>query len=126
MWTIGPISSVVDFLTFFVLLAVLHADEALFQTGWFVESLATQVLVIFVIRTRHSPFSSRPQRALVLTSVAAVVVALLLPFTTLGQHFGFRPPSPAFYAILATLVVAYLVIVELAKRRFYARVARVR
>jgi Mg2+-importing ATPase len=126
MWTIGPISSLFDFLTFFVLLAVLHANEALFQTGWFVESLATQVLVIFVIRTRRNPFSSRPHPALLATSLAAVAVALMLPFTALGQRFGFQPPPPAFYAVLAALVAAYLVIVELVKRMFYARVARVR
>ena len=64
MWIIGPVSSLFDFLTFYVLLAVLNANEALFQTGWFVESLATQVLVIFVIRTRHNPLSSRPHAAL--------------------------------------------------------------
>jgi len=124
MWTIGPISSLFDFLTFFVLLAVLHASEALFQTGWFVESLATQVLVIFVIRTRRNPFSSRPNAALLATSLAAVVVALVLPFTALGHRFGFQPPPLIFYAVLAALVVGYLIIVELVKRWFYARVAR--
>ena len=119
MWIIGPVSSLFDFLTFYVLLAVLKANEALFQTGWFVESLATQVLVIFVIRTRRNPFTSRPHAALAATSVAVVLAALTLPLTGLGQYFGFHPPPLEFLAILAVLVVAYLGIVEVAKRTFY-------
>jgi Mg2+-importing ATPase len=119
MWIIGPVSSLFDFLTFYVLLAVLKANEALFQTGWFVESLATQVLVIFVIRTRRNPLTSRPHPALAATSVAVVLAALTLPYTGLGQYFGFHPLPLEFLAILAVLVVAYLGIVEAAKRTFY-------
>jgi Mg2+-importing ATPase len=119
MWIIGPVSSLFDFLTFYVLLAVLNANEVLFQTGWFVESLATQVLVIFVIRTRRNPFSSRPHAALAATSLAVVLAALILPFTGLGRYFGFQPPPFEFFVILAALVVAYLGIVEAAKRIFY-------
>jgi Mg2+-importing ATPase len=91
----------------------------LFQTGWFVESLATQVLVIFVIRTRRNPLSSRPHAALAATSLAVVLVALILPFTALGHYFGFQAPPAEFLVILAALVVAYLGIVEAAKRVFY-------
>jgi Mg2+-importing ATPase len=123
MWLIGPVSSLFDFLTFYVLLAVLKADEMLFQTGWFIESLATQVLVIFVIRTRRNPLSSRPHPALAATSLAVVLVALVLPFTALGRYFGFEPPPPRFFAILLILVVAYLGIVEAAKHVFYAHFA---
>jgi Mg2+-importing ATPase len=123
MWTIGPVSSLFDFLTFYVLLAVLKANEALFQTGWFVESLATQVLVIFVIRTRRNPFSSRPHVALAATSLAVVILALTLPFTGLGRYFGFQTPPAEFLVILAALVVAYLGIVEAAKRMFYRHLA---
>jgi Mg2+-importing ATPase len=119
MWIIGPVSSLFDFLTFYVLLAVLNANEVLFQTGWFVESLATQVLVIFVIRTRRNPLSSRPHAALAATSLAVVLTALILPFTGLGRYFGFQPPPVEFFVILAALVVAYLGIVEAAKRIFY-------
>ena len=119
MWVIGPVSSLFDFLTFYVLLAVLHADETLFQTGWFIESLATQVLVIFVIRTRRNPLASRPHPALVVTSLAIVVAAIALPFTGLGGYFGFRPPPAEFFVILAVLTVAYLAIVEVTKRMFY-------
>ena len=119
MWVIGPVSSLFDFLTFYVLLAVLHADEALFQTGWFVESLASQVLVIFVIRTRRNPLASRPHPVLVATSLAVVLCAAALPYTALGDYFGFRPPPAEFFAILAGLVVAYLALVEATKRLFY-------
>jgi P-type Mg2+ transporter len=124
MWIIGPVSSLFDFLTFYVLLVVLKANEGLFQTGWFVESLATQVLVIFVIRTRRNPFASRPHAALAATSLAVVLAALILPSTELGQYFGFQPLPLEFLAILAVLVVAYLGIVEAAKRIFYRHLTK--
>ena len=119
MLVIGPISSVFDFLTFYVMLSVLNADAALFQTGWFVESLSTQVLVIFIIRTRGNPFKSRAHPLLVATSLAVVAIGAVLPFTPLGTYFGFVPPPAQFYAILAGMVVVYLVMVEVAKQGFY-------
>jgi Mg2+-importing ATPase len=126
MWAIGLVSSLFDFLTFYVLLTMFSADEVLFQTGWFIESLATQVLVIFVIRTRRNPLASRAHPALVATSLAVIVVALALPFTGLGRYFGFQPPPADFFAVLAVLVVAYLVIVETAKRLFFRYLAKKR
>jgi len=119
MLVIGPISSVFDFLTFYVMLAVLKADETLFQTGWFVESLTTQVLVIFIIRTRGNPLGSRADPILTATSLAVVTIGAILPFTPVGTFFGFVPPPAKFYFILAAMVVTYLVIVEAAKRCFY-------
>ncbi|NOU42218.1 MAG: magnesium-translocating P-type ATPase [Methyloglobulus sp.] len=119
MLVIGPISSAFDFLTFYVMLNVLNANEALFQTGWFVESLCTQVLVIFIIRTRGNPFKSRAHPILVVTSLTVVAIAAALPFTPVGTYFGFVPPPVQFYAILAMMVVVYLAIVEVAKRGFY-------
>ena len=124
MLVIGPVSSVFDFLTFYILLAVLQADEKLFQTGWFVESLCTQVLVIFVIRTRGNPLKSRANPVLTATSLAVVAVAVLLPITPIGAHFGFVPPPARFYFILGAMVVVYLLAVELAKRVFYRWAAR--
>jgi Mg2+-importing ATPase len=121
MTVIGPVSSVFDFLTFYVLYVLLRADEAAFQTGWFVESLATQVLVIFVIRTKLSPLRSRPSRTLALTAVGTVIAALALPFTPLGAALGFVHPPWRFFAVLPVMVGAYLGAVELVKRRFYAR-----
>ncbi len=119
MLVIGSISSVFDFLTFYLLLSVLEAHERLFQTGWFVESLCTQVLVIFIIRTRGNPLTSRANPVLTVTSLAVVAVALMLPFTPVGAHFGFVPLPAKFFFILGAMVVAYLLMVEVAKRGFY-------
>jgi P-type Mg2+ transporter len=119
MLVVGPVSSLFDFLTFYVMIAVLKANESLFQTGWFIESLATQVLVIFVIRTRGNPLKSRPHRWLVATSLAIVAIAAMIPFTPLGAYFGFTNPPLKFFAILAAMVVSYLLLVELVKRGFY-------
>jgi Mg2+-importing ATPase len=124
MLAVGPVSSVFDFLTFYVMLHFFRADEALFHTGWFVESLATQVLVIFVIRTRGNPLRSRPSTLLAATSLSVVVVAGLLPFTGLGARLGFEPPPPGFFPALTAMVAAYLVTVEVAKRWFFRRMTR--
>ncbi len=119
MLVMGPVSSVFDFLTFGLLLFVFHANQALFQTGWFIESLATQVLVIFVLRTRRNPFRSRPHVLLAAASIAVVVVAILLPFTPLGAWFGFVPPSAGFLLAIAGLTVSYLLLAQIAKQTFY-------
>jgi magnesium-translocating P-type ATPase len=119
MLVIGPISSAFDFLTFYILLTILKADETLFQTGWFVESLSTQVLVIFIIRTRGNPFKSRAHPVLVATSLSVMLIGAILPFTPLAHYFGFVPPPARFYLILAAMVVIYLLMVELAKQGFY-------
>jgi Mg2+-importing ATPase len=123
MWLFGLISSAFDGLTFWLLLAVLHADPALFRTGWFIESLVTQVLVIFVIRTRGKPWKSRPSAVLAAASLGVVCIALLLPFTPLGRLFHFTPPPTIFFAWLAGMLLAYLVLVEGAKRFFYRHLA---
>jgi Mg2+-importing ATPase len=124
MLMIGPISSLFDFLTFYVLLTVLHAEASLFQTGWFIESLCTQVLVIFVIRTRGNPFKSHPHPLLAVTSLAVLILAIGLPLTPFGAQLGFVPPPLYFYGILAAMVLAYLCVVELAKRFFYKHAAQ--
>jgi Mg2+-importing ATPase len=82
---IGPISSIFDFLTFYVLLHFFHAGEVLFHTGWFVESLATQTLVLFVIRTVQNPLRSRPSRPLMATVLIIVAAGTLLPFSPLAR-----------------------------------------
>jgi Mg2+-importing ATPase len=119
MLVLGPVSSVFDFLTFGLLLLVFHANAALFQTGWFIESLATQVLVIFVLRTRRNPLRSRPHPILAATSVAVVALAVVLPFTPLGVWFGFVPPSAAFLFAIAGLTGSYLLLAQGAKWAFY-------
>jgi Mg2+-importing ATPase len=113
---VGPISSLYDALTFLVLLHFFHAGEVLFHTGWFVESLATQTLVLFVIRTPRSPFKSRPSPALVITTLSVVVIAGALPYSPLAGLLGFVPLPAAFFAFLAGATVTYLVLVEVAKR----------
>jgi Mg2+-importing ATPase len=123
MLALGPVSSIFDFLTFALLLRVFHAAEAEFQTGWFVESLATQVLVIFVIRTRGNPFRSRPSLGLGLAALGAVGVAVVLPLSPFAPALGFVPLPLAFFGALAGLVVVYLAAVEGVKRWFYARLA---
>ncbi len=125
MLTIGPISSLFDFLTFYLLLRLFNAHEALFRTGWFVESIATQVLVIFVIRTRRNPLRSHPHRWLVATSLAVVLIAMLLPFTPLAPYLGFAPLPPVFFGLLAALLLLYLLMVEGAKQWFYRRLMKV-
>jgi Mg2+-importing ATPase len=119
MLIIGPVSSVFDFLTFYIMLAVLHAGEALFHTGWFIESMATQVLVIFIIRTRRNPFRSRPNPWLIVCSLAVVAVAVLLPFTPAGLQLGFVAPPAVFFLILAAMLVFYLLAVEGMKQWFF-------
>lgn len=121
MLSIGPISSVFDFLTFYSLLALFSADEVLFHTGWFVESVATQVLVIFVIRTRRNPFRSRPHIALVGAALAVVALTMALPFSPLAPYLGFTPLPLPFFVFLAAVVVTYLLVVEKAKRYFFYR-----
>ncbi|MDP9320190.1 MAG: magnesium-translocating P-type ATPase [Chloroflexota bacterium] len=116
----GPISSIFDFLTFAVMLGIFHAQAALFQSGWFVESLATQTLVIFVIRTRRVPFlRSTPSVALAGATLGCVAVGALLPFSPLASVFGMQPLPPLYFAVLGGMVVAYLALAEGAKLIFY-------
>jgi Mg2+-importing ATPase len=120
MLLFGPISSVFDFVTFGVLLWMLHAGPAEFRSGWFVESLATQTLVIFAIRTRRVPFfRSRPSLPLTLAAVGVVLVGAVLPLSPLSSLLGFRLLPFRFYAVLAGMVASYLVLIELCKTAFY-------
>jgi Mg2+-importing ATPase len=120
MAVFGPVSSLFDFLTFFVMIVVFHAGEALFQTAWFLESLSTQTLVIFAIRTSKVPFyKSRPSMSIMLASLGIVGFSLLLPYTILGPVFGFVRPPVSFLMILAVFAGSYLALAEFAKRWFY-------
>jgi Mg2+-importing ATPase len=120
MLTFGPLSSLFDFATFWLLLAGFGAGAALFRTGWFIESMATQVLVIFVLRTRARPWASLPHPALVCAAVLVVGAAALLPFTPAATLLGFVAPPPGMLLAIAALALAYLACVEVAKRRFFA------
>ncbi|MFD6354858.1 magnesium-translocating P-type ATPase [Nocardia tengchongensis] len=120
MLVFGPISSVFDFATFGIMIWVFHAGESLFHTGWFVESLATQTLVLFVIRTRRTPFfRSRPSVVLLTAALAAVGIGALLPVTPLAAALGFEPLPAGFFAALLAMILVYLALAEAAKRWFF-------
>ncbi|OIQ85850.1 magnesium-transporting ATPase, P-type 1 [mine drainage metagenome] len=120
MLVFGPISSIFDFGTFAILLWVFHATPELFRTGWFVESLATQTLVIFVIRTRRSPFyKSRPSIALLLACLSIVAIGVALPYTPIAEVLGFKALSGGVLAAIFGLVLIYLGLVEIGKRVFF-------
>ena len=121
MLYIGPISSLYDFLTFYALLVVFHASEQFFHTGWFVESLATQTLVIFVIRTAGNPLRSKPSAALSATTLLIVLVGVTLPFTPLAEWLGFTPLPAGFFLFLIAATGTYLLLVEIFKRRLMER-----
>jgi Mg2+-importing ATPase len=120
----GPFSSLYDFLTFGIMLfifgATTVASAPLFQTGWFVESFWTEVLVIFVIRTRRIPFvTSRPGKWLTILTLSAVAFGTILPFTFLGRFLGFVALPAEYWVLLILMVVTYLLLVDAGKVFFY-------
>ncbi len=124
MLVFGPVSSVFDFLTFYALLYFFGAGAALFQTGWFIESITTQVLVVFAIRTRRQFFRSMPHRFLVAMALGAVTVAVALPLLPMGRWLGFVSPPPLFFVFLIGATAAYLAVVEIVKDFFYRYAAK--
>ena len=127
MLTFGPISSLFDFLTFGLMLGVLHAGPVEFRTGWFVESLATQTLIIFAIRTRRIPFyRSRPGKVLMVATFTVIGVGVALTLSPLGPALGFTPLPLLFFAALLVMALLYLVLVEVTKRVFYAESSHAR
>lgn len=119
MLTFGLVSSVFDYLTFGVLLWLLHAGPAEFRTGWFVESVVSATLIVLVVRTRGSFFRSKPGRALLCTTLAVAAATLAIPYTPVGATFGFVPLPPLFLALMGLIVLSYVASAELAKRWFY-------
>ena len=119
MLVFGPVSSIFDFLTFYALLHLFGAGEALFQTGWFIESITTQVLVVFAIRTRRPFFRSKPYWFLVVMALGTVALAIVLPLLPVGRWFGFVTPPPLFFVYLIGATAAYLALVEITKSIFY-------
>ena len=116
----GLISSVFDIITFAILLFIFHASPQQFQSSWFIEGLATQVLIIFVIRTRITPFyRSKPSRLLTISSLTIVAVGFLIPYTPIGALFDFVAPPLEFYLALVGIIASYLVLVEVVKYYFY-------
>lgn len=123
MLVFGPISSVMDYATFAILLLVLRVDEVGFRTGWFLESVCTAALIVLVIRTRRPFWRSRPGPWLVVATVGVVAATVALPFTPIGPLFHFRPIPPTFIGMVVVITVAYIAMAEVAKHFFY-RLAR--
>jgi Mg2+-importing ATPase len=116
MLQFGAVSSVFDALTFWVLLSVLDAGPQEFRTGWFLESLVSQVLVVFVVRTRGWPWESRPSAAVVAGALIVVATALVLPWTALGRLFDFVPLPALYFAWMVGLLTGYLLLAEWTQR----------
>jgi Mg2+-importing ATPase len=118
----GPLSSLYDFLTFAILLFVFHANSALFQTGWFIESVMTEILVVFVIRTARTPFfKSKPSKTLLITCFSLIATALCIPFSPFAHSLGFVALPLNLFVTLIALVITYLTLVEFMKHKFLAR-----
>lgn len=120
MLAIGPISSLYDGLTFFVLLRLFAADESLFHTGWFVESLATQTLVLLVIRTAGNPFQSRPSTPMLTSVLLVVAIGTLLPLAPFADVLGFTPLPLSYWLFLLAVIITYLSLIEWVNRRLLA------
>ncbi|MBI5225957.1 magnesium-translocating P-type ATPase [Candidatus Micrarchaeota archaeon] len=120
MITFGLVSSVFDFITFGALLFVFNAGAATFQTGWFLESLATQVLVVHVIRTRKTPFlESTASPLLLLASAAVIIIGWITPYSPWAGLFNFIPLPVPLLLVIGGITLAYLAVTEMVKRRFY-------
>ncbi|HSB05676.1 MAG TPA: magnesium-translocating P-type ATPase [Thermodesulfobacteriota bacterium] len=122
MLTFGILSSVFDYLTFGVLLLILHATTDQFRTGWFLESVISASVTVLVIRTRKPFFRSKPGKYLLIATLLIVVVTILFPFTPLAELLGFQPLPVTTLLVIGMIVVLYMVAAEVAKRSFYKRV----
>lgn len=121
MLIFGLISSIFDYLTFGILLHWYGADQTLFRTGWFIESVVSATLIVLALRTRGLFWRSRPGRLLLIAVAAVVGGTLLLPYTGLGDLFNLSPPPASYYGILAAIVGLYFLSVEVAKHFFFKR-----
>jgi len=122
MITFGLVSSVFDYLTFGLLLLILRANEVQFRTGWFLESVISASIIVLVIRSRKPFFRSRPGKYLLIATLSIVAITIILPFTPLGNVFGFGQLSFTTYLLLMLIVVLYIIAAEITKRFFYKRV----
>ncbi len=122
MFTFGLVSSIFDYLTFGALMTVLHANQEQFRTGWFLESVISASLIVLVIRSRKPFFKSKPGMYLLLATLLVVVATVILPFTSLGVIFGFRPLPMSFLLLIAIVVVGYIFAAEITKVIFYRQV----
>ncbi len=121
MLVFGPLSSVFDYLTFILLMWGLHAGEAEFHTGWFVESVLSAAVVVFALRTRLPFYKSRPSRAMLIATGVVVFLTLLVPYTPLAPILGFAPLPFTFLIAVFGMVALYFTFAELLKRWFFAK-----
>ncbi len=121
MFIFGPLSSCFDFITFGILIWVLGATGATFQTGWFLESIATQTIVVLVIRSRNNVYASKPSPALAWSAFGAVVVGWILTYSFIGPYFSFTHFNWLGLLPILAIVAIYLAVVEVAKKAFYRR-----
>jgi Mg2+-importing ATPase len=122
MITFGLVSSIFDYLTFGLLLLILHATESQFRTGWFLESVISASLIVLVIRSRKPFFRSKPGKYLLIATLSIALITLIFPFTPLGTLFGFAPLRFTTYILIFVIVGLYVVTAEIVKRIFYKKV----
>ena len=122
MVVFGLLSSLFDYLTFGALLLLAHGDAVLFRTGWFVESLLTELVIALVVRTRQLCFRSRPGRLLATSTALVLIVTLALPYLPTDRLLGFTPLPPELMALVLAIPGLYVAAAEVAKRVFYASI----
>jgi Mg2+-importing ATPase len=122
MFVFGLLSSVFDFITFGVLIFFLKAGPDLFRTGWFVESVLSAEMVVFVVRTRQPFLRSQPSRSMMYIAGLVALITILLPYTPLNGLLGFQPLQPVYLLVIAAIVVAYMTSAEITKRWFYRKI----
>lgn len=124
MLVMGPVSTVFDLITFGVLIFLFHAAMALFRTGWFVESLVTQILMVFSVRTRRLVFSSRPHRVVTALALGTSALTIALPFLPMGRWFHLVGLPPPYFGFLLVAIIGFLAMIEGVKHIFYTHWAR--
>jgi Mg2+-importing ATPase len=122
MITFGIVSSVFDYLTFGLLLLVLHATEIQFRTGWFLESVISASLIVLVIRSRKPAYKSKPGKYLLIATLSIVIITLILPYTPFASIFGFSALPLPFLLFIGLIIIMYIFTAELVKKVFYKRV----
>ncbi|MCX5845485.1 MAG: magnesium-translocating P-type ATPase [Deltaproteobacteria bacterium] len=122
MFTFGLVSSVFDYLTFGVLLFILHATPDQFRTGWFMESVISAAIIVLVIRSRRPFFKSRPGKHLFVATLVIVLATLIFPYTPIGPIFGFVPLPVSFLMMMGLIVILYILMAEFVKKVFYKKI----
>jgi P-type Mg2+ transporter len=122
MITFGIVSSVFDFLTFGLLILVLHASQVQFRTGWFMESVISASMIVLVIRSRRPFFRSQPGKYLIIATMSILLITLILPVSPLSSLFGFSPLPVSYYLSIGLIVLCYILSAEVIKKIFYKRV----